>query len=54
MIVDLSSGAMRRHHVAAGSFVWTSSFSAFGTATVQIVRYIMRQHSLASKMDIGI
>ena len=37
MIIDFSSGAMRRHHVAAGAFAWTSSFSAFGEAVAVVV-----------------
>ena len=34
MILDFSSGVSRRHHVAAGSFVWSPSFAAFGAVVI--------------------
>lgn len=29
MILDFGAGSARRHHVAGGAFIWSSSFAAF-------------------------
>lgn len=42
MIVDLSSGAMRRTFVAGGASVWSFSFSAFGEVPTAVYEHLFR------------